>query len=83
MKQGYETNQEPTPCEGRYANHFQVGHNFHEFVIDFGQLYADNDKPRFHTRIVVTPIYAKALLSVLQKSIDQYERLHRNIPREC
>jgi hypothetical protein len=83
MKQKVNRIQEATTLEGRYANHIQIGHNSYEFVIDFGQLYAGNEEARFHTRIIVTPIYAKAFLDVLKKSIEQYERHYGDIPREC
>lgn len=61
--------------EGRYANHFRVGHNAFEFVIDFGQFYKDHDSERFHTRVIVNPAYAKQLLTTLAGSIDDYEQL--------
>lgn len=83
MKQEFSPSHEVATLEGRYANHIQIGHNLHEFVIDFGQLYVGNGEAHFHTRIIVTPIYAKAFLDVLKKSIDQYERNHGVIPREC
>lgn len=65
---------------GRYANYFKVGHNAFEFLIDFGQLYSQSGPAPFHTRIVTTPVYAKTLLGILQKSIEQYEQLFGTIP---
>jgi uncharacterized protein DUF3467 len=62
-----------TGPEGRYANLFEVGHNDVEFVLDFGQSYFEGDRPRFHSRIVTTPMYAKRLLAVLQEAVTQYE----------
>jgi len=59
--------------EGKYANYFQIGHNAFEFLLDFGQMYADGTEERFHTRIVTGPSYAKELLKVLNESIEQYE----------
>jgi hypothetical protein len=59
--------------EGRYANYFQIGHNAFEFLLDFGQLYSDGKRERIHTRIVTSPSYAKELLKVLGKSVEQYE----------
>jgi len=59
--------------EGRYANYFQVGHNEVEFVVDFGQFYADGIRARRHTRIITSPVYVKALLEVLRQSIHEYE----------
>ena len=65
---------------GQYANHFEVGHNVVEFVLDFGQLYADGPAARIHTRIITSPTYAVDLLLLLQKSIDGYLRIHGPIP---
>lgn len=60
--------------QGRYANYFVVGHNAVEFLFDFGQFYLGRDRGRLHTRIVTSPIYAKALLAILRESIDRYEQ---------
>ena len=70
----YES-EDPVPggIEGKYANYFQVGHNAFEFLLDFGQMYADGAEEYFHTRIVTGPSYAKELLKVLSESIEQYE----------
>lgn len=59
--------------EGKYANYFEVGHNAFEFVLDFGQSYVDGKNVHFHSRIVTSPIYAKALLETLRRSVEQYE----------
>jgi hypothetical protein len=60
--------------EGRYANYFKVGNNAFEFLLDFGQFYPEDGKAQLHTRIVTSPIYAKALLQILRQSIDQHEQ---------
>jgi hypothetical protein len=60
--------------EGRYANYFKVGHNAFEFLLDFGQFYPESQRASFHTRIITSPIYAKALLEILRVSIDGYEQ---------
>lgn len=59
--------------EGRYANYFTVGHNAFEFLLDFGQLYAETQEGRLHTRIVTSPAYVKEFLETLQHSVAQYE----------
>lgn len=53
--------------EARYANHFDVGCNAIEVVIDFGQAYGD--EPRVHTRIVTSPFYASQLIEILAKAL--------------
>jgi hypothetical protein len=59
--------------EGKYSNYFKVGHNAFEFVIDFGQYYAETETAELYSRIVTSPCYAKFLLEILRKSIEQYE----------
>jgi hypothetical protein len=65
--------------EGRYANYFKVGHNIvtGEFVIDFGQYYPENRNAGFHTRIITSHAYVKALLETLQESMETYEEQER------
>jgi hypothetical protein len=65
--------------EGRYANLFQIGHNAFEFVLEFGQANPP-DPGRFHTRIITTPVYAKAFLITMRESIDRYEQAFGAIP---
>jgi len=60
--------------EGRYANYFKVGHNYFEFVLDFGQFYPEGKEEQLHTRIITSPIYAKAVLETLRESVELYER---------
>ncbi len=66
-------NHEPD-LEGRYANYFKIGYNAFEFLLDFGQLYNEGEKAQFHTRIIISPVYAKTLLRLLQDSIEQHEQ---------
>ena len=67
--------------EGKYTNHFTIGFNACEFVLDFGQAYDDNVRELRHTRIVTSPVYAKALGQLLADSISAYELVHGAIPR--
>ena len=60
--------------EGRYANYFKVGHNAYEFIIDFGQYYSENDRAELYSRIITSPVYAKAFLKTLKKSIEKFEK---------
>ncbi len=59
--------------EGRYANYFKVGHNAVEFILDFGQFFPENDQPYLHSRIVTSPVYARALLETLRSAVARYE----------
>ena len=60
--------------EARYANHFQIGQNEFEFLIDFGQLHCECEDENFYTRIICNPFYANVLLKLLQASIKRYEK---------
>ncbi len=60
--------------EARYANFFKIGSNAFEFLLDFGQFYPQNGDGLIHTRVVMSPVYAKALLQTLSDSISQYEK---------
>ncbi len=61
--------------EGRYANYFKVGHNNFEFVIDFGQFYPEGGEAELHTRVITSPVYAKALLKTLLGALNRYEQV--------
>ena len=59
-------------AKGLYANYFEVGHTAFEFVIEFGDTYANVD-PSCHTRIVTSPAYAASLRDLLGRAIRRYE----------
>ena len=59
--------------EGRYANHFEVGFNSYEFVIDCGQVYPPSPE-RIHTRIITSPAMARSLKELLDRSLEDYRR---------
>lgn len=65
-----------SPSKGTYANYFEVGHTAFEFVIDFGQTYAGKSSS-CHTRIVTSPIYARALLATLTRAVDEHSARFR------
>jgi hypothetical protein len=77
-----ENSQEAGALEGRYANYFKVGHNAFEFLLDFGQFYPETEKAQLHTRIITSPIYAKALLETLRESLDRYGQTFGAISQE-
>jgi hypothetical protein len=66
--------------QGVYTNHFKVGFNAFEFVVDFGQAYEDAAFDAPHTRIVTGPAYAKALSTLLIQSLASYEAAFGTIP---
>jgi uncharacterized protein DUF3467 len=61
------------PPKSLYANYFEVGHTAFEFVLDFGQAYSGKPVSPCHTRIVTGPVYARALLEMLQRAVTQYD----------
>ncbi len=65
-----------------YANHYRVGHNAYEFVIDFGQWYEGDAEAQFHARIVTSPRYAKELCNILTRSIAAYEQRFGTVREE-
>jgi hypothetical protein len=80
MSQKNESPPASGELEGHYANYFKVGHNAFEFLLDFGQFYAESQRARFHTRIITNPTYAKVLFDLLRESIAQYEQTFGAVP---
>ena len=73
-------------CEARYANHFYVGYNAFEVIVDFGQQYCglhqvEADCPHIHTRVVTAPAFARELEELLHNALDDYERKFAPIAR--
>lgn len=66
--------------EGRYVNYFEIGHNACEFILDFGQLFAEDPEAGIHTRLVTNPAYARELAAVLNDALSQYEQNYGNLP---
>lgn len=54
-----------------YSNHFRIGFNGAEFVVDFGRNF--DGEEHFYQRIITSPIHAKALLHLLRESLRSYE----------
>jgi hypothetical protein len=54
-----------------YSNHFRIGFNVAEFVVDFGRNF--DGEERYYQRIITAPIHAKELSRLLQESLRSYE----------
>jgi hypothetical protein len=80
MPSDTDTAREDPPAEARYANCFNVGYNAFEVLLEFGQLYHEDQQPRFHTRIVTSPSYARELLRTLQRSLNEYDDAYGKSP---
>ncbi len=74
-----QASQENKNLKGNYANHFEIGHNALEFILDFSQSYDVTEEAELCTRVVTSPSYAKALLQVLEKAITQFEQSYGTI----
>ncbi len=59
--------------EGRYANHFHIGYNAFEMILQFGQFYEGSKQPVMHTTIITSPAYAENLLHLLSSTLAQYK----------
>ena len=75
------TLRENNKLEGQYANYFKVGHNAYEFVVDFGQYYPGTEETELYTRIITSPIYAKAFYKTLKDSIEQFEIIYGDLEK--
>ncbi|APV49313.1 hypothetical protein BWI17_06235 [Betaproteobacteria bacterium GR16-43] len=62
-----------------YANYFRVGHTASEFIVDFCQLYGENERGTDgqHTvaRVMLTPEGARELHALLGDSLARHARL--------
>jgi hypothetical protein len=68
------------PLLACYANYFEVAHNAFEFLIDTCQLEPQCGEVQRVHRIVMSPVHAKLLASLLVGSIEQFERSYQAIP---
>lgn len=56
-----------------YADHFEIGHNAFEFMLDAVSPIAEPTALVRQTRIIISPTSAKSLLARLAESVRQYE----------
>lgn len=80
MNEDPAADKDHAPFEGRYANCFNSGFNAFEFVFEFGQYFPETGDPQWHTKVITSPPYAKALLETLRKSLTSYESSFGPIP---
>ncbi len=60
-------------AEGIYSNLAIITHSNAEFVLDFTRILPGSPRARVLSRIIMTPIHAKLLLSAIKDNIDKYE----------
>lgn len=72
------------PAASLYVNYFELGHNPYEFLIELGQYRPsasqDGGTIGIHTRIAITPPYAKLLSQLLSNAVREHEAEHGKIP---
>ena len=77
MNDGRKNSHADCPAKGQYANYFETGRNKDELIILCGQRYVgDNEPPRMHTRIIMSPAYGKELLETLRKTLEEFDKNH-------
>ena len=63
-----------------YVNYFEVAHNRYEFLIEFGQYRPGKDDApgavAIHTRLALSPPYAKMLSDLLSRAVSEHEKGH-------
>ena len=67
----------PLAC---YANYFELGHNAFEFLLDAGQIEPQSGEVQRLIRIAINPVHAKLLSQLVVQAIEQFERMHHEIP---
>jgi hypothetical protein len=66
--------------EGRYANCFNSGFNAFDFVFEFGQHFPGEGDPHWHSKVITSPAYAKAIFETIRESLTRYESIYGPIP---
>jgi len=61
-------------ANGTYVNFANIIHNPAEFIVDFGRVVPGKTDVRVHSRILMTPVHAKQLLSALAQNVALYEK---------
>jgi len=80
MNEDLARDQDHAPFEGRYANCFNSGFNAFEFVFEFGQYFPEAGGPQWHTKVIMSPPYAKAFFETILESLTSYESSYGPIP---
>ncbi|MCF0210107.1 MAG: DUF3467 domain-containing protein [Bacteroidales bacterium] len=64
----------PDIASGVYSNLQIVQHSPTEFIVDFIQIAPGVPKAQVKSRVILSPVHAKALLKALQDNIVRYEQ---------
>ena len=63
----------PDVAQGVYSNLQLIQHSPTEFVMDFIQIMPGVPKAQIKSRVIMSPVHAKKLLTALQENINRYE----------
>ncbi|MCA9727744.1 MAG: DUF3467 domain-containing protein [Candidatus Eisenbacteria bacterium] len=66
--------------EAIYSNLALLANSPSEFILDFARVEPGKATAKVHSRIIMTPQNAKALLEVLHAKVTQFERTFGSIP---
>jgi hypothetical protein len=64
----------PKDLTAEYANIAFITHTAAEMMIDFAQVLPRTPKGKIVSRVLMSPVHAKAFLNALQTNIQNYER---------
>ncbi|MBH24794.1 MAG: hypothetical protein CMH57_10145 [Myxococcales bacterium] len=67
-------------AQGVYANLAMVVHGESEFMLDFMFLQPGRKEAKVGSRVILSPLQAKRLLSALADNVNRYERRFGAIP---
>lgn len=59
-----------------FTNHFSIGYNDEEFLLQFGRMYEGQVAPAVVFTAITTPGYARRLRDLLSESLDRYDLDH-------
>ena len=62
---------------GQYANHFRLGFNKAEFVLDFCQQYEGDKDVTCHSRIIIAPEYIHEFKKLLNETLEMHQMHYR------
>ncbi len=75
-----EIHADETVAGGQYSNFIMVNQSETEFLLDFVFLAPQTNKAKVFSRVVLNPIHAKRLASLLNRQIEAYENRFGEIP---
>lgn len=70
---------DPKDAEGTYANVAFLHQSPAEFIMDFARIMPGAPRAKVHSRIILTPRAAKAVLRMLEDNVKRFEAQHGEI----